>query len=255
LTTSAHSSRATSRPTSRTSKPVRGTIASAKAMLASLPDTRCLVSLSGKDSAAVLALAVEVFGAPNVQAFFKYVVPGLACTTRHIERWCRQLDVELTKLPHEALPKILKDGRHGPRPPGHERMRSMRQADVENVMRDRTGFSFVALGHRDTESLSRLAMLRPLPDGPGLDLGHRKVYPIWDWRTDQVMSYLKSRGMQAPVFDGYSRQGAPSDNPDDGVDMAWMQQHAPEDYARVLAVFPWVGAECMKSLAGRKSRG
>ena len=229
---------------SKAAERVWGTVESANRVLDQVPDTRILVSTSGKDSFAVLDLAVKRYGSRNVVAFFKAMVPGIRCELSPVERVCRQLNVELITTAHETLPRILKAGGFGPVPMGAGRMRSLTARDVENAMRDRTGISFVAGGHRETEGLSRLAWLRPCQ---GVELQHRRVSPIWNWRTQAVYAYLKHVGINPPDQIGTHRPGKNSGlSPEIHEAMAWLRDRGGEDWARWLQVFPFSGMSAMK---------
>ena len=217
-----------------------GIVASANALLSQVPTTTILVGLSGKDSFAVLHLCVRKFGAANVQAYFKYLVKGLRCELEGPERVCRQLGVELHQVVHEMLPKLIKDGVHGPIPPGAKAMRSLKQGDVERYVSDKTGIPFHALGHREVESLARIAMLRSCPDGPGLDLEHRKCFPIWDWKTPEVFTYLRTNRIAPPSQIGTSRTGRSGGlSPLSPESMAWLRDRGGHDWTRWLQVFPY----------------
>lgn len=188
----------------------------------------------------VLDLCVKRYGARNVEAFMMYMVKGLACEMRPVERAVRRYGVELHLVPHWELPNILKRGRFGPVPDDAHRMRSLRSRDIETALRERTGIPFVAYGHREVESLARLAMLRSLRP-QGLDLEHWKVYPIWDWKTPSVYAYMKANGIAAPNQLGTDRAGKSGGlSPENPEAMHWLAKHHPDDFAKVERVFPLV---------------
>ena len=218
-----------------------GTVRSAVAMLEYVRtlSPRILVALSGgKDSLATLDLCVTVFGALNVEAYHMHFVPGLRVELDHLERAVRRYGIALHHVPHDRMPMLLKRGVLGPRPANADRMRSLLPRDVERAVRERTGISFIAQGHREVESLSRLAHMRSCADAPGLQLEFRRCYPIHNWRTSPTLSYLKRKGIPFQVGAGFS--------PEHAKDHYLLQRDHPEDFARVCALFPYAPAMALR---------
>lgn len=170
----------------------------------------------------------------EVVTYRMVMVAGLECEERPVRDAIRRHGCEHLTVPHWELPKILKSGYAGPVPRGAHRMRSLRQRDIEQALRDRTGCGFVLLGHREGESLSRLAMLRACK---GYDEAHFRAYPLHRWRTATVHAYLKAHKIVAPPA-GFGH-GISVHRP---ASMAWLEERGGEDWRKWLEVFPYSGA-------------
>lgn len=222
------------------------TIAAAKKMLEGI-GPRVIVGLSGgKDSLVTLDLCVQTFGASNVHAFFMRLVDGLRCEQAPIRSAvARYNGLTLHVVPHWALSHMYRRSYLRPYVHGAEFIPALKQVDVENDLRRKTGIEWVAYGHRAVESLVRNAMLKR-GGMNGNDTKGRRIYPIWDWKTPDVYAYLRQNKIPVPkpLASRYAGQSG-------GVELSpktlgWIKEHYPDDFVKICEVFPFAPTLLMR---------
>lgn len=201
---------------------------------------KVLVGLSGgKDSLVTLDLSVREFGAPNVHAFFMYLVKGLRCVEATL-RWCeRHYKIEVDYFPHWRLGLAYKYAVYMPHRHGTDGWRDMRQVDVEQAARTKTGVEWLAYGHRMTDSIERVGMLSK---NEGFDTVGRRVYPLWRWNEASVMSYLRQRKIPPPPKLTILRRSMTGVNFQEDTLLA-IRERFPDDYAKIVEKFPYLPAK------------
>ena len=97
-----------------------------------------------------------------------------------------------------------------------------------------------ATGIKASDSLERNAMLG---DGGGGDINHktRRMYPIAWWSDKHVFAYLKKH--RIPLPPDYKMFGHSWGGGLHGLYLSKIREQYPEDYAKIEARFPYVGAE------------
>lgn len=116
---------------------------------------------------------------------------------------------------------------------------------------------WVLLGQRQVDSLERRAMISAFrmqanSEGVavggrvGLNVKERRVYPICDWTTDEVHSFVRARGVP-PAANLGSANTINMDPSQPGV-MEQLKRLYPADYHRVREVFP--NARATSDIAG-----
>jgi 3'-phosphoadenosine 5'-phosphosulfate sulfotransferase (PAPS reductase)/FAD synthetase len=213
-------------------------------MLAAVPAKRILVGLSGgKDSLVTLALAVEHFGAANVETFFMRLVPDLEVESGPVRRAARRFGVRLHEVAHPGLSKLIRDGVLRDPHPDAAKVRLIKELDVYNSLRARTGIDWIAGGHRCVESVVRNAWLGNIR---GCDAKSRRVFPIYLWKTPSVMKFLHVRGIQIPPAIAAKRKGQSGGIELSPFCMSWLKKNHPSDYAKVKVRFPYVDTLLIK---------
>lgn len=219
-----------------------GTLASALALAkraASISDS-CLVALSGgKDSLVTLDVCCQAFS--RVEAFFMYIVPGLESIEGPARRAAERAGVPLHFVQHWIVPSLLKAGIYNPITPEIFALRNKKIADVELFLRRQTGIEWCAYGWRRGDSMQRALYLRQVQ---GLAEKPRKLYPVWEWSTNDVLGYLRLKRIPLPPRrdkSGGDQRGTSGFEIDERT-MIWMAKHEPEDFARVERYFPFVRA-------------
>lgn len=204
-------------------------------------DSRCLVALSGgKDSLVTLDLACQTFD--HVEAFYMYLVPGLMTFEAPVDAAARRYGVKVHKVPHFDLPRLIKYAVLRPHLPTAASIRELRWADVNQALREQTGIKWVATGERASDSLQRRFYTKQL-DGVQWHIG--RLFPVYDWLDSDVHGYLRARNIPLPSNGGFSRQRG-SGFSLEGRGLSWLKQQYPEDYRRVLKVFPYAEAEVIR---------
>lgn len=201
---------------------------------------KILVGLSGgKDSLVTLDLCVREFGSENVSAFFMYFVKGLRCVEQTI-RWCeRKYKIEVDYFPHWTLGLAYKYAVYMPHRNVTDGWRDMRQVDVEHVARKKSGVEWLAYGHRMTDSIERVGMLKRIA---GYDQVGRRAYPLWRWNEASVMAYLRHRKIPQPPKLTILRRSMSGVSFEEDALLA-IREHFPDDYAKILEVFPYAEAK------------
>lgn len=193
-----------------------------------------LVGLSGgKDSIATLDLCCEVF--PRVEAYYMYLVKGIRCVESQVEAIAGHYNVKLHKIPHWQLSRYMRSATF--MPPQARKVPRLALADIEAALRIRAGLpeAWFAYGQRADESLERRAMLSVCK---AVDTKTRRMYPLQFWSAKGVLAYIAIKRLPAPVrLTGKKNM--------DGFDltapiMQLLRSKYPDDYRRVLEVFPYV---------------
>lgn len=198
---------------------------------------RVLVALSGgKDSLVSLDLCVKEFGAKNVVAWFMYFVPGLAIAEAPVRAAAARHGIELLTIPHWDLPRMFKFAVLRKHIRGTGDWRDVRLADVELLVRARTGIDWIVYGHRADESLERRGMIKACD---GCDEKRRRVYPLRWWKGADSYAYLRMNRIPVPSTLGGFRNS--------GIDVSpeclhYLREHHPADYRKICNFFPFAEA-------------
>jgi len=201
------------------------------------PGERLLVWASGgRDSAAVLALAVDALGPERVVPVFRYLVEGLRCVELPIRAQLARLGIRarLVTVPGFDALNLLRNGEYTWwQCSGAERKVQWRDV-YEHALR-KTGCAWSASGEKKADSLMRRMRLT----NGGVHEKQRKLYPVWDWSHARVAALVRTRKLPlAPTFGRESQGGV-------GLKaevLRELKERYPEDYARVEAAFPFCGA-------------
>jgi 3'-phosphoadenosine 5'-phosphosulfate sulfotransferase (PAPS reductase)/FAD synthetase len=190
----------------------------------------CLVAYSGgKESRAVLDLCVRTFR--RVVPFFLSFIPDLSVVEESLvfarERW--SLDVR--HYPHWLLAKCLKEGIYCDGG-AYRDLPDVKLLDCYQAVRKDTGLPLIVTGARAADSLWRRYNLTRTASWPDV------VHPLRRWQKADTLAYLQVQGI--PVPDAPEGQAT-------GIDLStpsllWLYDRYPDDFARLLEVFPYAGA-------------
>ncbi|HOJ03293.1 MAG TPA: phosphoadenosine phosphosulfate reductase family protein [Bacteroidota bacterium] len=196
-----------------------------------------LVSFSGgKDSLVCMDLATDVFGRGNVVGYFMYFVRGLSYETKQLDYARKRWGVEILQYPHPDLALAIKTGayRFAPEP----KRKLFKLKDVERRVRIDTGLHWIVNGARQADSRDRCVMLRTYEDEAIYEKGGR-VFPISKWKDREVLAYMKHHRIPVPqVFKGNVKMSGTGLG---GRALAAIMEQYPEDYRKILKVFPLAG--------------
>ena len=208
---------------------------------------RVLLSFSGKDSlAAWLYLRDNNF---EVVPYWCYSVPGLSFDDEmisyyedyfqtHIYRFLHPISYALINYlsfqPPDAASAILR--MHIPR--------KVNYAFIERQIIDALGMptdTFTAVGIRARDNLMRNRLVHQM--GP-LGLRNRRYWwTVWDFSIDDVMQIIRRHAVK--LSRAYAIFGATGDILDYPV-LRIMRDQCPDDFARVVQMFPLIEAELFR---------
>lgn len=204
-------------------------------VIARIPARRVAVMVSGgKDSICTLDVCVKAFGAENVSGALMYLVKGLDCEWEHARTLERRFGIKVHGIPHWTLSHLLKESAYRPYVAGSERIKALRQPDVEAYIRQKLGVEWIAWGNRAADSVVRNAYLKRIQ---GVDQKFKRFYPIWTWKKRDVYPYLKGRKLPIPrIVGGRVAMGGVALTAEF---LVWCQEHYPQDIPKILEVFPF----------------
>lgn len=206
-------------------------------LIKSLGVSEALVSYSaGADSTACMDLCARAGVQPV--PYFWYMVPGLEMLEPWFsaaeKRWGRKV----LQFPGPSFARDMAYGRFRPNLPKKYLAKMPDAVSVSSILeaaRKRSGCEWVLLGHRMNDSFVRRGMLKPIK---GVDTKHHKAYPVWNWKREHVFAYLRERRLPIhPMSQARNKWGFNSINSDN---VAWIKEHYPRDYERILKFFPYV---------------
>lgn len=211
------------------------------------PVDAVLIAYSGgKDSLALVDLCVR--NGKRVECFFMHFLPDMDYSRYWIEYAIRRWGVTVRSYQHWNTTYFLRRGvfRTGP----DTSIPKLTIGDIERTAREDSGIEWIGYGYKKIDSLQRRGFLtHDWPDGINPE---RKCFaPLAEWNNTEVKAYLSRRRIPIPGIDGKRSTGI-SLMP---TCLAWLRDEWPDDYKRVLKVFPLAEAQADRSaqLRTRKS--
>lgn len=201
---------------------------------AMLSDSVCVAFSAGKDSIVSLDLCRRHF--KKVSAFFMYAVPGLSFQEKYLAQIERLYEIKIVRLPHWSLSVDLPANFYRPGSDMSARCPEITIADVEHYMRVKHGARWFAHGQKKNDSLERRAMISACG---GVDVNARRFYPVGDFSDKNIFAYLKLHRLPVPI--DYQLFGH-SFGPMTPGELRALKQHYPDDFAKVLRLFPEIDA-------------
>jgi phosphoadenosine phosphosulfate reductase len=189
---------------------------------------------AGKDSLATLDLICSSGLFKRVEAFYLYRVEALKPIERIIRLCERRYGIEIRRLPHYDLARLFRRAVLMPHWAGLDRIPPLSFAEIENVFRTLAKVEWVAYGWRVSDSIARLRILR---GNRGLWPEVKRVFPIWQWKRDNVHAYLAARRLPLPPTFGRQEQGGADLHP---CVLEYLDEHDPEGAQKLREVFPWI---------------
>lgn len=197
----------------------------------------CLLAFSrGKDAIAAAIQVRRYF--ERVVPYFLAVVPGLRFEEDDLARWEDAFGCEVFRYPHPSFFRLLKENVY--QPPG--RWETVDELDlpeptfaqIEDHVRRRSGCpdAWCATGIRAADSMARRANFTK---SGSLNPKTRKFHAVFDWTIARLETEIRAFGQPLPI--DYRIFGRSFD----GIDARFtgpMREHLPEDYARLLKLFP-----------------
>jgi len=199
---------------------------------------RLLLSFSGRDSLACwLYLRDQGF---ELIPYFCYTVPGLSYDDEMLDYYERFFGQHIIRLPHPRTYELFYA--RAWMPPDVAAMiwrcklPRFEYSDIERWLAEQFGLGddhLTGVGIKSADNLMRLRLIRQM--GP---IGYKKrryYYAIWDWKTADVKARIEQAGLR--LSKSYFYFGSTGD----GIDyrfVRYLKDNLPDDYQRVLDVFP-----------------
>ena len=162
-----------------------------------------------------------------------YQVPGLSFQEATLRWYENRYDIEIIRLPHPELSEFLRYGLFRHRDLS---VPVVSFNDLYNYVRQQTGMRFIAAGERIADSIVRRAMMKK---SGSIDVKRGRFYPAAYFRKEDVLRYVSQHKLKVCPE---SRLLGHSFRSFDPEDMYLVQKHYPDDYAKIEAFFPFVGA-------------
>lgn len=193
-------------------------------------DGPLLAFSGGKDSLVVADLAVRGLGFVP-PSFYMELVPGLELSDILLETGKRLWGIVPVRVPHWTVSHYLNTGTYCP---GDPYAPIVKLPDIHAYASQKTGARTVITGAKKSDGMWRRTWLSTTGR-------FGMVHPIVDWSRQDVLAYIKLRGIPMPPPLG------PSGVTCSGIDLTpsfllWCHAHYPADFARIAEVFPYVEA-------------
>ena len=185
----------------------------------------------GKDSIVTLDLCFRYF--KRVQAFFMYLVPGLEFQEKMLRWYENKYKTEIIRIPHFEVSEFLK---YGSFTLYDQNVDVVGITDTYEYIRQKTGIHWIAAGERCADSIVRNAMIK---QSGSIDYKRGRFYPIAYWKKNDVLQYIKLRRLYLSPEQkklGFSFRSL------SGNELAVIKEHYPDDYKKILRVYPFAGA-------------
>lgn len=210
---------------------------------------------TGKDSLACALLCQEL-GVKFIPFFF-YHIPDLSFVERNIKMYEDKLGIEVVRLPHPMLYDYIRHQDFQP-PKMINYMDSfnfphLSFEELINYYLDSQGideYLYDVVGMRAAESFNRRKVFEKM--GSGIDDKKYKIYPIWNWKNEDVKNYIASKGVKlTDDYDIWRRSF-------DGLKYQFLfgvKKRYPEDWQLIKEYFPLIEIELFRYEQNQKYMG
>lgn len=185
----------------------------------------------GKDSIVTLDLCFRYF--KRVVPYFMYLVPNLSFQERQIKWYENKYNTEIIRIPHFEMSNAM---RYGAFRTEDYSVDVVKINDTYEYMRQKTGIHWIAAGERCADSIVRNAMIKK---SGSIDYKRGRFYPIAYWKKNEVLQYIKQKKLYISPEQkkmGFSFRALT------GEELSILKSMYPDDYEKVLQVFPFAGA-------------
>lgn len=193
---------------------------------------KILVALSGgKDSVVTLDLCLKA--GFEVETYFMYIIRGLECIEAPVELAAKRYGVKVHYVPHPSASKIFQQHRLQHPSFVSERTPTITFPKIEAHVRRITGIDWLAYGWRKADNITRRVVLNRWGT---YSQEYRKLFPISEWLTKDVVGYLRSLDYPLPKQVGGEKGVSGFSLSRESI--VWLHDNYPKDYQTVLKAFP-----------------
>lgn len=198
---------------------------------ASVTDSVIVAFSGGKESIVTLDLCFRYF--KTVKPFFMYICPNLSFQEKTLQWYERKYQTEITRLPHMDVSEFFHYGSF--RPPDYS-FPIVSINDIYQYMRITTDVWWISAGERIDDSIVRRAMMKK---SGSIDVQRGRFYPVSAWKKKEIMAYIKYHNL---YLSPDSRKLGFSFRSLDGNELLMVKQNFPDDYQKILHLYPFAGA-------------
>jgi 3'-phosphoadenosine 5'-phosphosulfate sulfotransferase (PAPS reductase)/FAD synthetase len=209
--------------------------------LAALTDHAILGLSFGKDSVVCLDL-LRSHGL-RVSAYFQYFVPPPLASfqQKYLEYlWRRYGEFEVAYYPQPDLARLLNDGGYSLAQP--DAVPKLSHRETWDAARYRFACRWIVTGEKKIDSLERRAMMSAWGN---VQVVRGNAFPIAEWGHREVYGYLKSRRIE--LAPDYNLFGSSMGFPLSRKVLEPLHAHYPDDYRRLLRIFPLAAAANLRN--------
>ena len=159
-----------------------------------------------------------------------YFVKGLEHCERYL-RWAKAKypRIQILQTPHWNMTYNLRSGVFCvPNP----KVKLLTLAGIDNAVRAKTGIGYSFFGMKKADSIHRRLMLNTYEGGIS---ARRCVYPLQDFKKNEVLRYIEQHKLPMPVMYGTKASGGAGFNLDCYL---YLREHYPQDLQKILRAFP-----------------
>ena len=188
----------------------------------------CLVCFSaGRDSVVMLDLFMKYYKG-NMKFVYFYFVPNLEFKEKILHYYEKKYGIEIIRKPSWTTLSYTMG-------------KQVRQGEVFKNIRQETNISYMATGVRRAESFRRRAYLKGIT---GVDERNHYFYPLIDWTSKQVASYVSLNRL--PIGEEYKNGFNHDLSTPDNLTLLYIKNQYPNDYQKIINTFPQLEAGIKK---------
>lgn len=199
--------------------------------MAKITDEVIVAFSGGKESCVVIDLAFRYF--KKVHPFFMYIAPDLSFQERTLEWYEKKYQTEIIRLPHMDVSEFFHYGSFRIPDPTFP---IVSINDIYQYVRLQTDTWWIAAGERIDDSIVRRAMMKK---SGSIDIQRGRIYPVSAWKKREIIDYIKFHNL---YLGQDSRKLGFSFKSLWGKELAMLKHYFPQDYEKVLHVYPLAAA-------------
>jgi len=185
---------------------------------------------TGKDSIVTLDIINQYF--KNYKIIYMFFVKNLSFVDKILDYYSKKYNKEIIQIPHFTTLNTIGKGIFDFKKNNES---FLKLSDMEKHIRKITECEWLVSGEKKMDSLPRRIMIKH--EGDGVDLKHKKIYPIADWTENDVMKYIKIKKLPLPINYQFGFRNIDSLQKNS---LLWIKNNFYEDYLKIKEVFPLI---------------
>lgn len=186
----------------------------------------------GKDSIANLDLCAPHF--KKIYLVQMYFVENL----EHINKFLQYAqtkypNVQVISKEHWTMTHLKRSGVYQV-PSDKNKLKKLQ--DIDNEVREETGCNWTAYGMKKSDSLNRNLFLSNYPESGMWNEVTNKIYPLANWKNNEVLSYINLRKLPKPI--AYSKNKKSQGVGFNKDCFLYLREYYPGDLLKIYEKFP-----------------